>query len=113
MHEVGLAQQTLDIAMEAAHRQGAQTIRSLRLKIGEWSGVEPEALRFALELVVEGTCAHGAEIVLEPVPPACRCPTCDRLYSVANYDYRCPGCGGETRELFQGREMDLVSLEVA
>ena len=113
MHEVGLAQQTLDIALDAAQRQGAQTIRSLHLRIGEWSGVEPDALRFALELVVQGTCAEGAEIVMEPVPPACRCAACDRLYSVANHDYRCPTCGAETHELSQGREMDLVSLEVA
>ncbi len=113
MHEVGLAQQTLEIALDAARREGAQTVRKLCLRIGEWSGVELEALRFALELVTEGTPAEGAELIMERVPPACRCAACDCLFNVAEYDYHCPKCGAESQQLCQGREMDLVSLEVA
>ena len=113
MHELGLAQETLDIVLATAKREGAQRVVSIRLRIGDWSGVVPEAMQFALETIVEGTAAAGARIELIRVPPACRCAACDTRYEVSDYDYACPVCGAINYDVEQGKEMELLALEVA
>lgn len=112
MHELSLAEQTLAIALDAARRQGATSIQSMHLRIGQWSGVEPEALRFALDVVLAGTCAEGATVTLESVAPACRCPDCGQEFEVLDFSYECPHCGRLGHGLIRGQEMDLVSMEV-
>lgn len=113
MHELGLAQQTLDLALTEIQRAGAQRIRVFRLRIGEWSGVVPEALQFALETIIVGTPADGARIELEQVPAACSCQACGTVYGVGDYVYECPVCGTRNDRVCSGKEMDLYSLEVA
>ena len=47
MHEVGLMQDALGLALEEARRQGASRVHQLTLRVGRLAGVEPEALAFA------------------------------------------------------------------
>lgn len=51
MHEVSLMQTTLDLAFNHAAQQGAQQIHWIKLRVGELSGVVPEALTLAFEIV--------------------------------------------------------------
>jgi hydrogenase nickel incorporation protein HypA/HybF len=112
MHELGLAQDTLDCALQAAARQGAGRITGLRLRIGDLSGVVPEALYFALETILAGTPADGATIDIERVAAVCFCPDCKAEFPVEAFVYTCPNCGRAGCDLVRGREMTLVSLEV-
>jgi len=113
MHELGLAQQALAIALGEAERQGAHRITAMRLRIGDLSGVVPEALQFALETIAEGTPAEGAALVMERVIPFCMCGACGNEFEVVDFSYACPTCGTSDTQVCRGREMDLVSLEVA
>jgi hydrogenase nickel incorporation protein HypA/HybF len=65
MHEAGLIQSALDLAADHARRAGAGTIRRVVLRVGAFSGVEPDALRFAFEALAPGTPAAGAALELE------------------------------------------------
>jgi hydrogenase nickel incorporation protein HypA/HybF len=65
MHELGLAQETLDLAVAAAEKEHGAKIISLRIEIGAMSGVEPEAFRFALETIAGNTMADHATIIIE------------------------------------------------
>ncbi len=113
MHELGIAQQTLDMALREAQQHGSARVLAFRLRIGEWSGVVPEALQFALETIIQGTPADGARIEMITVKPACICAQCGEEYEVMDYSYQCPACGTVNDRLSRGREMDLLSLEVA
>ncbi len=112
MHELGLAQETLAIALDEARRQGARRILCMRLRIGDLSGVVVEALRFALETVAENTPAAGARIEVDRVVPACYCNQCRCEFEVQAHSYICPRCGDISLDLRRGREMDLISMEV-
>ena len=59
MHEVGVMQSALEIALEQAGRQGASRIDCIALRVGMLSGVVPEALEFAFDVVARGTIAEG------------------------------------------------------
>jgi hydrogenase nickel incorporation protein HypA/HybF len=113
MHEVSLMQSALEIAQEQAKRQGAARIHRLKMRIGALSGVVPEALEFAFEVVTSGTMAEGAAFEIEKVPVVCWCEGCAQEFEPEGYFYECPACGRPSRDIRRGREMELVEMEVS
>ncbi|HJX67131.1 MAG TPA: hydrogenase maturation nickel metallochaperone HypA [Candidatus Limnocylindrales bacterium] len=68
MHQVVLAQAVLDKAVERAESLGASRIIAVHVLLGEDDEHTEEALRFAWGEVSAGTCAEGAEFVIERTP---------------------------------------------
>lgn len=112
MHEVGIMTQALDMAIDAAQKDGAARIVSLKLRIGALSGVVPDALAFAFDLTTQGTMAEGARFEYELTPVRCACPDGCPDFEPAAFIYECPACGAFSSRILQGRELDLVELEV-
>lgn len=112
MHEVSIMQNTLDLAIAQAQQNGAKKIESLTLKIGELSGVIPEALEFAFDVLVRGTMAENAQLKIEKIPVVCYCQDCDRHFQPATYIYNCPHCQRISQDILQGKELDLVAIVI-
>lgn len=112
MHEVALMQDTLEMALDYAQREGARRITTIALKIGRLSGVVPEALEFAFDVVTRSTIAEGARCVIETVPLLCFCETCYQEWAPPEWGDPCPLCQGGQFRLVQGRELELAYLEV-
>lgn len=68
MHQAMLAQAVLDKAVERAQSLGASGIVAVHVLLGEDDEHTEEALRFAWSEVSTGTCAEGAEFVIERTP---------------------------------------------
>jgi hydrogenase nickel incorporation protein HypA/HybF len=113
MHEISIMQSAIALALSQASQQDAQRIHWIKLQIGELSGVIPEALMFAFEIVTAGTIAAEAELKLETVPVICHCRSCQQDFNPESWIYVCPGCHQLTTELRQGRELILTALEVS
>jgi hydrogenase nickel incorporation protein HypA/HybF len=113
MHEVSLMQDTLALAVRHAREQGAQRIHRLIMRIGDLSGVVPDALEFAFDVVARGTMADGARLEIQRVPIRCYCAPCGREFEPPDICCQCPGCGRPTADIRGGREMELTSLEVS
>ena len=113
MHELSLMENVRDLALEEAHRQGAHRIASITLRIGSLAGVEPEALRFAHSVVWQDTIAAGASLRIEEVAAACWCRPCGDAFPAEAGICECPRCGAISAELLQGRELQLVSMEIS
>ncbi|MBX9582710.1 MAG: hydrogenase maturation nickel metallochaperone HypA [Gemmataceae bacterium] len=113
MHEAGLAQAALDAAAARARERGAARVYRMTLRVGDLSGVVPEALRFALEALSPGTKADGAAFDIRVVPVECHCPACDRPFRPADIVYACPDCGRLSADVRQGHELELVEVEVS
>lgn len=112
MHEVGLMTEAVRIALEEARARGARRITVLRLRVGTLSGVVPEALVFAFDLVTAGTAAEGARLEVEQVPALWWCRACEQEFSVEDPWPVCPQCGGARAELRQGRELEIASMDL-
>ena len=112
MHEVGIIQNTLDLAVKSAQASGATQIHQLRLRVGAMTGVVPDALQFAFDVVRQGTMAADARLDVESVPATCWCAGCRTEFPSADLAYECPQCGQVSAELRRGLELELVSLEV-
>ena len=112
MHEVAIMTEALRMAEDSAKAAGARRILKLRLRIGALSGVVPDALRFAFDVVCAGTLAAGATLEIEPVAAACWCPTCQAEYACGDFFSECPRCHNLSGDLRRGREMDIADVEL-
>jgi hydrogenase nickel incorporation protein HypA/HybF len=113
MHEVAIMQDALQLILQHARRAGAARVCHVSLRIGELSGVEPDALSLAFEILTEGTIAEGAELETLREGVRYRCDCCRREFASKAGCWTCPGCGSVEATLISGRALDLVSLEVA
>jgi hydrogenase nickel incorporation protein HypA/HybF len=111
MHELSIALSMIEQVEQQAAAQGGG-VRSIQVKIGELSGVDVEALRFAWEIARAGTALAASELVIERVPLRVRCPQCGRTRTPEMQAIACPDCAEAEQEILAGRELELVSLEV-
>jgi hydrogenase nickel incorporation protein HypA/HybF len=113
MHEIGLMQAALSVALDYAQTQGAQQIHRLQLQVGELSGVDPDALAFAFDVVSNGTLAEKAELELIAIPVSCYCSSCQQMFHPSDWVYECPCCHQLSADIRQGRALELTSLEIS
>jgi len=112
MHELALMEEVRRVALEAAAVHGAKWIHSVALRVGRLSGVDPEALAFAFEVVMADGVAAGATLQLEVVPVRCRCQDCGEQFEPMDVIFACPYCGSLAAEVLGGRELEVTGLEV-
>lgn len=93
-----------------ANQNGMTSVTQVFLQIGDFAGVEPDALSFAFDVLKKDTLARNAELVIERLPILLYCNNCENEYVGEVDDLRCPVCEGESFELRQGREMILRTI---
>ncbi len=113
MHELGIIQSAVGMAVETARAQGATQVHVLRMRVGALSGVVPDALQFAFEFACQGTMAEGATLEIETIPATCWCAQCQREFTSDDFLSDCPHCHTVSNELRRGRELELASVEVS
>lgn len=113
MHEVSMMQNTLDIAIAQAEENGAKKIDLLTMKIGELSGVIPEALEFAFDVLIQGTIAENAQLEIKTIPVVCYCQECDRNFQPENFIFECSQCQKLSTNVVTGNELELASVVVS
>jgi len=111
MHEVSLMENAVRMAVETARASGGARVHRIRLRVGAMSGVVPDALRFACDMVCQGTPAEGAELEIEDVPATCWCAQCAVEFATPDFLGECPHCHAVSAELRRGTEMELASVE--
>lgn len=114
MHEMGIAQGILDIAMDCVARHNVpqkEKIKIVSLLIGQMTGVEAESLRFCFSSLAQGTIAEDAELKVKIVPLVGRCRDCQQEFSIDDYKFVCSICGSVAVEIISGRELKVEYLE--
>jgi len=112
MHEVSIMEEAVRLAVDAVKSSGADRVTSLRLRVGALSGVVPDALRFAFDVVCRGTVAEGASLEIEPVAAVSWCSACRSEFAGEDYFNECPRCHKVSGELQRGREIEIATVEM-
>ena len=73
MHEISVSQSSIDIAEANARKQNCRCIQTIKIRLGEFTTIVPEALEFAFEIARRGTLAEDATLEIESVPMVTRC----------------------------------------
>ncbi|NDL64063.1 hydrogenase maturation nickel metallochaperone HypA [Acerihabitans arboris] len=114
MHELTLAQNTLEILEQQARLNGARRVTGVWLAIGAFSCVEAESLHFCFDMVCRGTAAEGCELHLEQQPALAWCARCARQVTLPHAPLLvCPLCGGHQLQTDAHDHIQIKRLEVA
>ena len=112
MHEMALAESTLEIIEATARRSGAERITSVRLEIGALSHIEPDALRFCFDAVTRGSLAERARLEIVALPGEAWCMACGEVVGLQRRGDPCPRCGSYQLEVVHGDEMRVKEIAV-
>jgi hydrogenase nickel incorporation protein HypA/HybF len=95
MHEMSIAQSLLDIIKEEMQKHDARILRVVHLNVGQMTA----------EL-------EGAQLFMNMVPLKGYCPDCGREFTIEDYTFICPSCGGTNIETIGGQDLSIVDIEV-
>lgn len=113
MHEVALTEAVVRIVLEHARAAGAERIVAIRLEIGQFSHVEPDAMRFCFDAVTAGTPVAGARLEIARVPGRAWCHDCAAEVAIPHLGAECPVCGGGRLRVSEGDDLRVKEMEVA
>ena len=109
---MSLTESIVEIAVEAAGREGANRVRRVFVDVGALSRVEPDALLFCFAAVSAGTIAEGAALDIQRIPGAGWCMDCGKTVPLAERFGPCPACGRYHVQMTAGDEMRVREIEV-
>jgi hydrogenase nickel incorporation protein HypA/HybF len=113
MHELSIALSIIDVAEEEVTRLGATEVISIRVRIGALSGVGKQSLTSAFELARENTLCAGSRLIFEDVPVVAYCPACKEARPISSVQqFTCVVCDSPVSNVVQGRELQVMALEV-
>ena len=108
MHELGITQEVVAIAIETA---GGRRVTRIVLEIGKLSGVLADAVRFCFDACAEGTVAEGAVLEIIETAGRGRCRECDAEMTLDGPLGQC-ACGGIDLDWIAGSELRVRELEL-
>jgi hydrogenase nickel incorporation protein HypA/HybF len=95
---------------EAAEANQLSCVSRIVLEIGQFSGVEVDALDFAFSVFKEGSILERAEIEYLSPPLMLFCKHCETEYLGDWEDLECPACLRTDFNIVQGQELRIKSI---
>lgn len=112
MHEISIAQSIIEIVEAKARAANSTNVQTIKILLGEFTTIVPEALEFAFEIARSKTLAENARLEIETVPMVVRCVTCGPVADpVRGVCLICPRCGLPL-EIVSGEELQVEYIEI-
>ena len=117
MHELSIVLSIIEGVTEEAKLRDVTSVSAVHLRVGALSGVVKQALLFAYDLACEGTLLEGSQLIVEESPVVVHCCACDADHALGSsltsgQPFCCPVCGANTTDVLQGREIQVVAMEI-
>ena len=110
MHEMSIALSIIDLATEQAKKANASKINEIELDIGTLSGVEIEALNFAMELAVKDTMLESSQVRINHIKALSECQESSHQFDASFVINPCPKCNELNTRIVVGQELQVKSL---
>ena len=112
MHELGIAQEILKIALDYAAKNNAARITQFSVAMSAAADESEESLRFHFDHLTRGTIAEGARIDITRVPIPAKCLECGQDFAWMTETTACPHCSSARIRALPQDEFKLTSIEV-
>lgn len=112
MHELSIAVEIVELAEEAARGQQAESVSKVVLEIGTLSGIEFDALSFAMTEAVKGSLLEKAEIAYMIIDAVAVCEECCNEFPTSEYFSLCPVCNSMHTSFIKGKELKIKSIDL-
>ncbi len=110
MHErsvvTALLRQVKSVASE--HPEGR--VAAVRLRVGEFAGVEPALLASAFDELAAEDLSYLPALVITMARLEGECQQCGRRSPIERFRFECDGCGSGKLKLLGGEELLLESI---
>ncbi len=101
MHEFTYGDRVLQSVLEYMNSQGMESVREVKLEVGELLGLTNTSLTLAYNTLAKGTKAEGSLLRIRHVKGLVSCPKCGfagglnpgRTRHVVDPAFACPKCG--------------------
>ena len=113
MHELGIAQNILQIVQQSVPEKSAADVRGIRIRVGQLSGIVADSLDFCFRALVSQTDMQRAGLEIENVPIISECKNCQHRFQMEDLGFSCPSCKSTNLRLISGRELEVVEIELA
>lgn len=112
MHEFAMVEGIMEIVRSKLEEHNLSRLTYIKLKVGQYSGVFPDALRFAFESSISDTIHREAVLDIEYISGTAECHICGRVF-LYQVGLACPQCGGMSSRLTEGEEflIDFIEAE--
>ena len=112
MHEQSIVSSLLSMVLKDAENNNARKIISIKLVVGELTGIEKDAVNFYFGFMAKNTIANGASLEFDYTKAQLRCRDCDIIFPRDKLNFNCPECGKKAIEIVGGRELYIESMEI-
>ena len=112
MHELGIAQEVIDRVQREVRKRPGVRPRAVRIKVGEISGVDCDALAFGFDALVKDTEWQSLALEIDYCVRRHRCPECATEFNVTDFETSCIACGNTATVMISGDELDIGYIEV-
>jgi hydrogenase nickel incorporation protein HypA/HybF len=112
MHELGVAQRMVSLALESAQENHAQRITQFTIEMSQAADESEDALRFHLETLARGTLAEGAQFDIKRVPARFQCLDCGSEFEHTRANAACPQCHSARVIPTMRDEFKLTSIDI-
>jgi len=119
MHELSMADAIVKTAVDVAEKNDAQKIIEITIEIGGLALLNPEQLKFMIEVLSEDTLLEGAKIVIEEIPIEIECKSCSYEGPAGEEELdhympivKCPECDDVSINIIKGRECNVKNIKI-
>jgi len=112
MHEASIAQNLLEIALGKARDHKAKKITVIRVKVGEFAGVNKTSLEFAFENFRQGTIAEKASLQIISSPLLGQCRKCDEVFEIKKDRFKCAKCDSSEIDIISGQDFYIQDMDI-
>ncbi len=113
MHELSIAVSIVETVEENLPLTDTK-VKTVFLKIGKLSGVVKDALTFSFDIATQDSNLEDAKLEIEELPVIVHCEECDKDLELDNPPiFRCKVCEKPTPLIIQGKELEIVSVELS
>lgn len=113
MHELTICQTLIQHIVEAREARPFRRVLRVNLAIGSLSCLEPEALRYAFDILSRETFLEGAVLGIDQPPGHAVCQDCGAESDVESRLAQCPACGSIHLRISGGDALRFIDMEVA
>jgi hydrogenase nickel incorporation protein HypA/HybF len=114
MHEMGIAIQIIDIAKSSIPENlKGEPVERVNIAVGKLSAIVPSSLKFCFDIAIKETPLEGAELHIEELPVTLQFKKCNNKWTADQPVFQCNKCQHTNVEMLSGRELDIVSIELA
>ena len=112
MHELSIVMNILETVKEKAIELDAKVVHEIEIDIGELSGVDCDALEFAMENSTKKEMLKNARLVINRIAAMARCKSCNHEFDLSDFYTPCPECGKFDHDIFQGKELKIKAIKI-